>query len=330
MRLSVRRLTAVTVGVGILLGGAAVASAQKVLKYGHVYEPVHPMHKASVAAADHIKACTKGGIRVDVYPSSQLGKETALNEQVRFGGVDIFLTGQLFASGAYSPLAAGAAPYIFRDRDHALKYRTSDVLKELMAGWDKATGQHMLSAGYFGAFNFSSNKPVYKPEDMKGLKIRVPDAPLWMAFPRAVGANPTPVVFAEVYLALKQGLVEASVNPLPVTYAFKFYEVQKYVVLTGHLVEYAVFIVGDHVWKTLSPAERKCMQEGADLYADRSTREIVEQEDTLRAKMEREGLIKFIDPDREAFRKATAHVIDELTKQGLWPQAIVDRIRAIK
>ena len=137
--------------------------------------------------------------------------------------------------------------FIFKDRAQALRYRTSPIFKDLWEGWNKATGQTIQSAGYFGAFNVTSNIPVEKPSDMINMKIRVPDAPIWLAFPRAVGANPTPVALAEVYLALQQGLVNASANPLPITYAFKFYEVQKYVNPTAHMMEYVFWITGKHV-----------------------------------------------------------------------------------
>jgi tripartite ATP-independent transporter DctP family solute receptor len=320
-----------------MLLGAAFAtictpalSQQRVLKFGHVYEPSHPMHAASVAAAEHMQRCSGNAFKIEVYPASQLGSEVALNEQVRFGGVDIILTGQLFAAQAYKPIAVGAAPYIFRDRDHALKYGSSDVLKGLMGEYNRITGQHMLSAGYFGAFNVSSNKPITKPEDMRGLKIRVPNVPLYMAFPRAAGANPTPVAFAEVYLALKQGVVEASVNPLPVTYAFKFYEVQKYVALTGHLVEYAMLIVGDPAWKRMNEAQRTCAAEMAQVYADQSTKAIVAQEDRLRAEMTSKGMIQFTDPDKAAFQRVTAGVLDELIREGQFSHELVERVRAIR
>jgi tripartite ATP-independent transporter DctP family solute receptor len=323
-------LAAALVGAALVALPGTAEAQQRVLKYGHVYETSHPMHAASVAAAEHMQKCTGNAIKVDIFPASQLGSEVALNEQIRFGGVDIILTGQLFAAQSYKPIAIGAAPYIFRDRDHALAYRTSDVLKDLMAEYNKITGQHMMSAGYFGAFNVSSNKSIVKPEDMRGLKIRVPNVPLYMAFPRAVGANPTPVAFAEVYLALKQGVVEASVNPLPVTYAFKFYEVQKYVALTGHLVEYAMLIFGDPAWKQLNEAQRKCAQEMADVYADQSSKAIVDQENSLRAEMTSKNLIQFTDPDKAAFQAASAGVIDELIREGQFSRQLVERVRAVR
>ncbi|MFZ4530428.1 MAG: TRAP transporter substrate-binding protein DctP [Alsobacter sp.] len=320
------RLSSAALCAGLLGAGSARATE---FKLGHVYEVSHPMHVAAVAAAESFKACTQGRHTIAVYPSSQLGTENALNEQVRFGGADIIFTGQIFASSAFKPLAIGAAPFIFKDRAQALRYRSSGVFKELWAGWNKATGQHILSAGYFGAFNVTSNVPVEKPQDMKGMKIRVPDAPIWLAFPRAVGANPTPVALAEVYLALQQGVVNASANPLPITYAFKFYEVQKYVNPTAHLMEFVFWIAGDHVMSKLGATDKDCMQKAADLYAERSTALIVEQEDGLRAKMEGDKLVTFTNPDIAAFQAAVAPAVEQLAKDLGATSELVARVKGI-
>ena len=166
LMLSVRSALAF-VTVLIAYGSSPSALAQGCeLKFAHVYETTHPMNKASVAAANELARCTGGALKATVHPASALGSERQLNDLIRVGGVDIILTGQLFAANFYKPLAVGAAPYIFISREQALAYRTSPLLKELMAGYNKATGQHMLSAGYFGAFNVSSNKPITKPSVM--------------------------------------------------------------------------------------------------------------------------------------------------------------------
>ena len=324
-----RYLARAALVVAFVAGTAGFASAERTLKLGHVYETGHPMHVGAVEAAELMSSCSEGSVSIEVFPSSQLGKETALNEQIRFGGVDIMFTGAIFGSSAYSPLAISAAPYIFSDRDHALRYRTSDVFQELWQGWSDATGAHILSAGYFGAFNVSSNEPVHTPADLEGVKVRVPDAPIWMAFPRAVGANPTPIAFAEVYVALQQGVASASVNPLPVTYAKKFYEVQEFVNLTGHLIEFVFWIVGDHVWSALSESERACMQQAADVFGDTSTELVVGQEDNLREQMTQEGLIKFVEPDVAAFQEATGDVIKEMEADLGVPAGIVERIQGL-
>ena len=328
--LTLKGLCAAGLISGLALAGTFQAGATE-FKLGHVYETGHPMHTAAVAAAEGFKECTGGAHSIAVFPASQLGKETALNEQIQFGGVDIIFTGQIFASSAYPALAIGAAPYIFRDREQALKYRTSDVFKDLMKGWSEATGQHMMGAAYFGAFQVGSQEdPVNSPADMKGLKIRVPDSPFYTAFPSAVGANPTPVAFAEVYLALQQGVVKATVNPVPVIYAKKFYEVLDYVALTNHLVEYVLWVTGDHVIKALNESEQACLQKAADEFGAASTEQVVAQEDELQTMMTDKGWLKFTSPDPAPFIEMTASIVDEGVKNGTWTQDVVDRIRAIK
>ena len=321
-------LAAAALGLGAV--GATGAQAAT-FKLGHVYEATHPIHVAAVDAARRFSECTGGAHAIEVFPASQLGKETALNEQIRFGGVDIILTGQIFASGAYEPLAVGAAPYIFRDRDHALAYRTSDVFRDLMKGWSEATGQHMLGAAYFGAFQVGSkDKPVNGPDDMKGLKIRVPDSPFYKAFPEAVGANPTPIAFAEVYLALQQNVVQATVNPVPVIYSMKFYEVLDHVAMTNHLVEYVLWVTGDHVWSKLSDAEKACKQEAVDAFGEQSTAEVATQEDDLQKTMADKGWLTFTYPDPAPFQALAASVVEDGIAKGRWTQETVDRIRSIE
>ena len=129
-------------------------------------------------------------------------------------------------------------PYTFRDADHLLAYTKSDVFKELAKGYEDKTGHHIVAVTYYGMRQTSSNKPIKTCADMKGLKMRVPDVPAYLAMPRACGANTAPIAFAEVYLALQNGTVEAQENPLTTIEAKKFYEVQKHIVLTGHIVDH--------------------------------------------------------------------------------------------
>src|SRR4030095_10416765 len=141
-------------------------------------------------------------------------------------------------------------------------FATSPLFTELAEGYRQKSGGHKVSAiTYYGERHVTSNKPINKPEDMKGLKIRVPDAPLYTMFPRAVGANPTPIAFAEVYLALQNGTVDAQENPLPTIEAKKFYEVQKYPMLSGHITESLVTIVSASTWGKLGADDRKLFEQ---------------------------------------------------------------------
>ena len=223
----------------LAMGAAGLASAQTKLKWAHVYETSEPFHKYSVWAAEEIKKRTNGRYDIQVFPASSLGKEADINQGLTLGTVDMVLTGASFAGRSYPPLAVSYFPFIFRDAEHQLAYAKSDVFKELAKGYDDKTGNHITALNYYGARHVTSSaaKPVSKPEDMKGLKIRVPDAPAYLAFPKSLGANATPIAFAEVYLALQNNTVDAQENPLPTIEAKKFYEVQKNISLTGHIVD---------------------------------------------------------------------------------------------
>ena len=120
----------------------------------------------------------------------------------------------------------------------------------------------------------TANKEIKKPEDMKGMKLRVPPAPLFLMFTKSVGANATPIAFAEVYLALQQGTVDGQENPLPTIMAKKFYEVQTHIMLTGHITESLVTIVGSHVWSKLSDADKKVFEEVLTQAAAKATDQI--------------------------------------------------------
>src|SRR5437763_3610081 len=176
-RFALRTRVAAALAVGAL-GVHGLAQAQTKLKWAHVYETSEPYHKWSVWAGDEIKKRTNGRYEVQVFPASSLGKESDINQGLTLGTVDIILTGASFAGRSYQPLAVSYFPFIFRDADHLLKYAKSDVFKELTKGYDDKTGNHVTALTYYGARQVTSNEahPVRKPEDMKGLKIRVPDA----------------------------------------------------------------------------------------------------------------------------------------------------------
>ena len=252
----------------LALAVAGGVSAQTKLKWAHVYETSEPYHKWSVWAGDELKKRSNGRFDVQVFPASSLGKESDINQGLQLGTVDIIISGASFAARSFPRIGVGYYPYTFRDPDHLLKYAQSDIFKELADGYKAEDGGvQMTAVTYYGARHSTSNKLFTKCEEMKGLKMRVPDVPAYMALPRACGANPTPIAFAEVYLALQNGTVDAQENPLPTIEAKKFYEVQKNIILTGHILDSLVTQVGPHVWNKLSDADKKLftdvMQEAA-------------------------------------------------------------------
>ena len=331
--LKTKRSTLKTIAVCAILASAtgfsSLASAQTKLKWAHVYETSEPFHKWSVWAGDEIKKRTNGKYEVQVFPASTLGKEADINQGLTLGSVDIILSGASFAGNTYKPLAVSYFPFIFRDADHLLKYAQSDVFKELAKGYDDKSGNHITALNYYGARHVTSSaaKPVTKPEDMKGLKIRVPDAPAYLAFPKALGANATPIAFAEVYLALQNGTVDAQENPLPTIEAKKFFEVQKNISLTGHIIDSLLTITSGQLWAKLSADEKKIFSDVMQEAAEKTGREIIASEARLAEEFKKKGN-NVITVDKAAFREAVLKNTKP-TDHG-YRQQDYDRITAIK
>jgi len=320
-----------------LLGCAAVAAAalatpalaQTKLKWAHVYEVSEPYHTEAVWAAGEIKKRTNGKWDIEVFPASQLGNEPQINEGLGLGTVDIIYTGTAFVGGVHKPLSISNAPYIFRNFDHWKAYRASKLFQDLAGGYGAKTGHQIVAMTYYGERHLTTNKEIKGPDDMKGMKLRVPQAPLYVMFAKTFGANATPIAFAEVYLALQQGTVDGQENPLPTILAKKFYEVQKYIHLTGHITETLVTVLGRPLLAKLNADEKKIFAEVLSQAAEKATNAIRESEQKLPAEFEKLGKI-VTRPDRAAFIKVAqpAH----LGADGLafWTKEQYEALQALK
>jgi len=278
------------VAAALALGTGLAVAQTKQLKWAHVYETSEPYHTESVWAAGEIKKRTNGKFDIQVFPASSLGKETDINQGMQLGTVDMIISGPSFAARSYPRLGIAYYPFIFRDGDHLLAYSKSDVFKEMIDGYRAKTGIQILAYTYYGARHTTSKTAFTDCAGMKGLKIRVPDVPVYLATPQACGANPTPIAFAEVYLALQNGTVDAQENPLTTIEAKKFYEVQKHIMLTGHIVDGLTTQVAPHVWTTLTDAEKKIFTEVALEAAARASAAIKKREAELVDEFKKKGL----------------------------------------
>lgn len=288
------------VSAAAMLATTQASLAQTKLKWAHVYETSEPFHTASVWAAQEIGKRTNGRYQIDVYPASQLGKEADINQGLSLGSVDIIISGSSFAAKSFPPIGVTYYPYTFRDADHLLAYTKSDIFKELAKGYEDKSGHHIIAVTYYGVRQTSSNKPIKTCADLKGLKMRVPDVPAYLAMPRACGANTAPIAF-EVYLALQNGTVEAQENPLTTIEAKKFYEVQKHIVLTGHIVDHLNTVVAGALWKKLSDEDKKIFTDVAQEAAAKATEEIKQNEAKLVAFFREKGLT-VTEVDKNEFR----------------------------
>jgi len=279
------------------------AVAQTKLKWAHVYEVSEPYHTESVWAAAEIKKRTNGKYDIEVFPASTLGKETDINQGLTLGTVDMIISGPSFAARSYPRIGIAYYPFIFRDGDHLIAYSKSPVFAEMVEEFRNKTGIQITAYTYYGARHTTSNRPFTDCAGMKGLKIRVPDVPAYMATPKACGANPTPIAFAEVYLALQNGTVEAQENPLTTIEAKKFYEVQKAIMLTGHIVDGLTTEIAPHIWSKLTDDEKKIFTEVTREAAQRATDKIKKREAELVDEFKKKGL-QIVNVDRKSFIEA--------------------------
>ncbi|MEO8345896.1 MAG: sialic acid TRAP transporter substrate-binding protein SiaP [Betaproteobacteria bacterium] len=324
MRLLAKLVLAAAAAVALTAGPAF---AQQKLKWAHVYEASEPYHTESVWAAAEIKKRTNGKFDIEVFPASTLGKETDINQGMALGTVDMIISGPSFAARSYPRLGIAYYPFIFRDADHLLAYSKSPVFAEMVNEFRAKTGIQITAYTYYGARHVTAQKPFTDCAGMKGLKIRVPDVPTYMATPKACGANPTPIAFAEVYLALQNGTVDAQENPLTTIEAKKFYEVQKAIMLTGHIVDGLTTQVAPHVWNKLTPDEKKIFTEVTQEAAARATEKIKKREAELADEFKRKGL-QIVVVNRQSFIDA---VLKSTTPESLgFTKADYDKIVAIK
>ena len=313
----------------IALAMGSPASSQTRLKWAHVYEITEPYHTEALWAASEIKKRTNGKFDITVFPVSQLGNENQLNEGLGLGTVDIVYVGISFVAATYKPLGITGAPFMLRDLDHWKAYRDSKLFADLVKGYDDKTRHKIVALTYYGQRHVTANKPIHKPEDMKGMKLRVPPAPLFLMFTKSVGAQATPIAFSDVYHALQQGLVDGEENPLPTIMAKKFYEVQSHIVLTGHITESMVTVLGSHVWNKLAPDEQKVFADALKEAASKATEAIEASERVLAGEFRKLGKA-VIEPDREAFRKAAVPLHNDASAGAGWTRAQYDELQALK
>lgn len=291
-----------------LVGGAFAAD----LKWAHVYEEGSTYHKWANWAAEQIKAKTDGRVNITVFPASSLGKESEINEGLTIGSVDMIYTGPNFAERDYGPIAISDYPFMLKNYDHWKAYRESDLFKELSDGYKNATGHTVMGITWYGYRHVTSNFPITKPEDMKGLKIRVPDSPVMVMFPNAVGANPTPIAFSEVYLALQQGVVDAQENPLPTIQFKKFYEVQSNINLTGHIGNSLIVVVAGTAMDQLG--DDAAVVEGVIKDALAQSSDEIAQSEVDLVQWFRDKGIQVNEVDKAAFQAAVAPIVTDESK----------------
>jgi len=308
-----------TVLATAMLAVTGLASAQTVkLTLGHGAAPGNPRHEASVKLAEVAKAKSNGRIDIQVAPSAQLGDDAAMVTALRTGALDMSANSQGAVANAVPEYAAFGMPFLFSNLEQVWKMLDGPVGKELA---DKSADKGLVVLGYWdnGIRHMSNSKrALAKPEDLKGLKMRTPPDAVTVDIMQSLGAEAQQIKFAELYVALQQGVVDGQENPLMNIHASKLYEVNKFISLTGHKYEMTPLLMSKRTWDRLSDADRKILQEAA-LEATQLQRKLSkESDDKLLVDLKAKG-VQINTVDKTPFAKATANVDDKWLATPIGP-----------
>ena len=308
-----------TVLATALLAATGMASAQAIkLTLGHGAAPGNPRHEAAVKMAEVAKAKSNGRIEIQVAPSAQLGDDAAMVTALRTGALDISANSQGAVANAVPEYAAFGMPFLFSNLDQVWKMLDGPLGKELA---DKTAEKGMVVLGYWdnGIRHMSNSKrALSKPEDLKGLKMRTPPDAVTVDIMQALGAEAQQIKFAELYVALQQGVVDGQENPLMNIHASKLYEVNKFISRTGHKYEMTPLLMSKRSWDRLSDADKKVLQEAAAEATQLQRKLSKESDDKLLADLKAKG-VQINTVDKTPFAKATANVDDKWLATPIGP-----------
>ena len=312
-------------GFGATLVGAADTT---VVRWGESLAANHPQVIMAERVAKEVKEKTNGRIEIQVFPNSQLGSGKEMVEMVSSGALQMVTEGAGAVSAFLPALSVIEAPYLWRDPAHMSKLAGSPFYAKLNDDLVAKRGMRMLNVTYYGKRHLTTgSKAVKSPADMAGFKIRVPPVDVFRSMAEAWGARATPIAFGELYLALSQGVVDGQENPLPTIESAKLYEVQKYLVLTGHILTPRIVIANEAFLKSLAPADRSILQNALAAGEAWQNKELQSQEATLVNTLKGHGMT-VIDVNVEQWRKP---VLDTVPKkfEDKWGKGTFEALLAL-
>ena len=299
--------TLMLTGIATVALTASAMAADMTLKLGHPANEDNIWHKASMKFAEEVATLTDGRIEVEVYPNETLGKEMDVINGMQLGTADMTITGESLQN--YAPMAALLAiPY---------GYETLEDMDAVAGGelGDKIEQQIIEKVGirpiaYFarGPRNLTSNRPITSPDDLNGLKMRVPNVPLFLNVWKALGANPTPMAFSEVFTSLQNGTIDAQENPLALIKSANFNEVQDYVNLTQHVRSWIYLTLSDMAWQQMSEEDQAAVMEAASRTQAWEREQFLADEEQLQTQLEELGM-EFVEVDSAAFAAAAREAV---------------------
>jgi TRAP-type transport system periplasmic protein len=319
--------------LSVALAGAVVASlprhatAATTLRWASVLPANHPQVVMMERVAKQVRDETGGAVDIQTFAAGQLGSSRDLIEATSTGAIQIVDEGAAQFGQFVPQFSILEAPYLWRDDKHMRRVMNSPIIDEMNAQLVPKRQMRVMGATYYGKRHVTSgSKAINTVDDMKGFKLRIPEVDTFRAMAEAWGARPTPLNFSELYLALSQGAVDGQENPLPTIQSGKFFEVQKYLVLTGHIITPRLIVINEAAWQGMSPKERASLKSAIDTHGLAQDNEILAQEsklvDTFKA-----GGMTVIQPDIESFRKPVLATVPAKF-EAKWGKGLWERIAA--
>lgn len=295
----------VVAGLFILSTASIAISAPITLKLAHVVSTSAPYHIGALEFAKLVDQKTKGQLKIEIYPGGQLGKgERECIEGLQIGTIDLVATSTGPVGGFVPQMLVVDLPFLFRDNGHVDKVLDGPIGEGLLKDLSKA-GIKGIAFWENGFRNLTNNKrPVNKPEDVKGLKLRTMENEVHMDAFRTLGADPTPMTWGEVYTSLQQGVIDGQENPINIIRTHKIYEVNKNLALTGHVYSPALLLMNEKKFNSLSPDLQKTLVEAGKEAAKFERKFIRDNEAKMLEELKGFGM-QVTTPDKKLFQKAT-------------------------
>ncbi len=323
-----RFLSVLILGAALVCLTSGQAWSATVLRMGHVGFPGSLIALQNDEYAKRVNEALKGRYELKVFHSSQLGTDEEMLKGIKVGVLEMFQPSTIMSTvdpryGVFD------MPYLFKDRNHLRRVAEDSKVKEMLFDPLQEKGLRVLALWENGFRVITNNvRPIVKPEDLKGIKLRVPSGVWRVKMFRAYGANPTPLAYAEVFAALQSGVMDGQENPFAQIWGGKFFEVQKYLSLSDHVYTPAYPVISERFWKTLPPDVQQVLAKIAVETGDFGRTEGARLDKELQEKMAKS--LRINEVDKEAFVKASKPVYDEFTKEVKGAQELLDRIMALR
>ncbi len=310
-----KRVSVLVLVLGLLVPSGVMAAAKWNMKFGHDMPEDSAQHVAALKYADLVKERTKGQVEIKVFPAQQLGTDPEMVQQAQMGTLEIVLPPTAKISGFAAQLQLADLPFLFPSKQICYQVLDGPVGDKLLALLD-AKGLKGISFWESGFKQITANKAIRKPEDFAGMKVRVMESPLLIAQYKQVKANPVPIDFAETYNALQQGVVDAQENPLVSIVNMKFYEVQKYTMLSNHGFLGYAFLFSKKVYDGLPADVQKVMRDTARELASFERQDTARRETGYIERIKNGGsqVVALSPQELEGFEKAFRPVHQQFAK----------------